>query len=77
MHLSGAIKRYLSNVNSEVLVPARVQIVVNDARLGQPVLARVQSDVGVRLVLLVDEERSVRVGQVLSRQDGHLQRAVQ
>ena len=67
----------MAHSNFELLVPLRVEVVVDDLGLEQLGVAQVDGQVGVRLVAAVEEVEVVRVRKIPGRYRVKLQSSMQ
>ena len=67
----------MAHSNFELLVPLRVEVVVDDLGLEQLGVAQVDGQVGVRLVAAVEEVKVVRVRKIPGRYRVELQSSMQ
>ena len=67
----------MAHSNFELLVPLRVEVVVDDLGLEQLGVAQVDGQVGVRLVAAVEEVKVVRVRKIPGRDRVKLQSSMQ
>ena len=67
----------MAHSNFELLVPLRVEVVVDDLGLEQLGVAQVDGQVGVRLVAAVEEVKVVRVRKISGRDRVKLQSSMQ
>ena len=67
----------MAHSNFELLVPLRVEVVMDDLGLEQLGVAQVDGQVGVRLVAAVEEVEVVRVRKIPGRDRVELQSSMQ
>lgn len=67
----------MAHSNFELLVPLRVEVVMDDLGLEQLGVAQVDGQVGVRLVAAVEEVEVVRVRKIPGRDRVKLQSSMQ